>query len=82
MMRMMDCPKSVKFERGTVKSPVTDKHEVAVKIRSNRGIGASRDIGRERRNVPTPIAARMEHRMSCSGGSKGPMRLLFMVIFL
>jgi len=67
---MIAWPMGVKFSRGTVKSPVTHVHEVAVKSRSIKAIGCVLEKGSASKKVPTAIATDIEMKMVRLGEKK------------
>ena len=60
-------PKRVNWFNETVNKPVTHNADVAVKIRSRRGIGVVRAKGSARRQVPSPIAAHKVYKITLPG---------------
>jgi hypothetical protein len=65
----MMCPKRVKLWSGTVSNPVTQVTDVAVKKRSNKGMGTVLDMGRAKISVPRMMVARRE-KMTTRPGEK------------
>lgn len=65
--KIIDCPKIVKYGRGTTFIPVTQVHEAEVKIRSISGMEMSRDWGRDSKNVPAAMIKRYEKRRTRPG---------------
>ena len=69
-------PNRVKLLNGTVKSPVTQVTEVEVKKRSRSGMSTLRDIGRERRIVPTVIVTKSPSKILLPGEKRDSFLVL------
>ena len=67
---MIAWPMGVKLSRGTVKSPVTQVHDVAVKRRSIKAIGCVLEKGSDSKKVPRAMAINMEMKMVRLGEKK------------
>lgn len=67
---IINCPSVEKSLKGTVKRPVTQVQEVAVKKASIRLMGRTWEKGRERKIVPKPIAIEIDKRIVRLGEKK------------